>query len=371
MIVMLFTVSSTLKALRKSWKMNLLIVLTLFTAYLFFFLVCCYIEDGLRGLSSFQLRNMEHSLLYRGQVSHSMDKPSVSRDDILALLGNAGVQSFTVVEYDTYDDPVTGQGYSLYLVDENFAQHVKAPIVAGRYFTQRELLEGASVCVTNQQSVVNGGPGPGEIITLGGLKLTVIGVMKYVPNAGVKLVPYRALLDHRSSNFQVQRYHAALQYADAPPSIDWPSLELDGQLLTGREYYESGRRSLFGRSTAILAAGLFILAYALLNLINILINKLDQQQKNLGIRVALGASYQQIFGQFFLECLALVLAAVTLVFASEAVVGPVAGRYFNHYFGSGSVLSMLTVSVVSAGLISWRLFRRFRKMGIAEIIKKL
>ncbi len=368
---MLFTISSTLKSLRKSWKMNLLIILTLFAAYLFFFLICCYIEDGLLGLSSFQLHNMENSLFYRGQAPFSIDEPSVSRGDIDLLLKDDAVKSATVIEYDTYDDPVSGQGYSLYLIDENFGAHFRAPIVAGRYFTQQELLEGAPVCVTNQQSYINGGPGPGETITLGGRKLTVVGVMKYVPNASVKLVPYRAFSEYSSPNLQVQRYQVALQYTDVPPSIDWSTLELDGELLTGREYYESGRRSLLSRSAVILIAGLFILAYALLNLINILLNKLDQQQKSLGIRVALGASYRQIFGQFFLECLTLVLAAVALVFASEVVVGPVAIRYVNHYFGPGSFGAMMLISVVSAGFISWRLFGRFRRMGIAEIIKKL
>lgn len=368
---MLFSISSALKSLRRSWKINLLIIMTLYLAFLFFFLVCCYIEDGLLGLSSFRLKGMEQSVIYHGQVPFSLDgRADVSRDDIESLLDRTSVESAAVIEAATYHNPASGQDHFFYLVDENFPGHYHVPIVAGRDFTREELLEGAPVCLINQQAYTNGGAGPGDTIRLGGLELTVVGVAKYVPNIGAQFVPYRAFSSYAGIPLQTQYYQVAARGGELS-SIDWASLGLTGQPMTGRKYYEDGQRRLLGRSGMSLAAGLFILAYALLNLINIMVNKLDQQQKSLGIRVALGASGRQIYLQFFLECLALVLGAVALVFASDGVVGPVAARYFNHYFGPVSFCAMLAVSLVSALLISRRLFGRFRGMGVAEIIKKL
>ena len=52
----MFLLMQTFKTIRKHLGINLVILLTLFVAYLFFFMVCCYVEDGLLGLSRTSLR---------------------------------------------------------------------------------------------------------------------------------------------------------------------------------------------------------------------------------------------------------------------------------------------------------------------------
>lgn len=153
--------------------------------------------------------------------------------------------------------------------------------------------------------------------------------------------------------------------------IDWGSLGFSGAPVTGNEYYANGSGFLIQRSTTITIIGLLILVYALVNLINIQINKLDQQKKGLGIRIALGATYRQIFLQFYFECLILVLAAVALVFCCEPIIEPFVRSMFNHHFGPITFVAMLCVSVISSFFISLTLFRRFRRMEIVEIVKGL
>lgn len=45
-------------------------------------------------------------------------------------------------------------------------------------------------------------------IHLGGVEVEIIGVMKYVPNIGVKLLPYRLFDSVPQLNFQTQHWYA-------------------------------------------------------------------------------------------------------------------------------------------------------------------
>ena len=127
----------------------------------------------------------------------------------------------------------------------------------------------------------------------------------------------------------------------------------------------------FSRSVMVIAVCLILFTYALLNLFNILYSKMDGERKTFGIRIALGASHRQVFLQFFLECLILVLSSVILIFIMDPLISILIKGVMNHYFGVYTFISMLLVSVVSSYFVSLALMSRFKKMNVVEIMKDL
>ncbi len=63
-----------------------------------------------------------------------------------------------------------------------------------------------------------------------------------------------------------------------------------------------------------------LFAYALINLINVMYGKMDEEQKSLGNTSGAGRHAPADLPQFFLECLTLVLAAVVLIFLMEPLI---------------------------------------------------
>lgn len=178
--------------------MNVIITLTLFVAYLFFFLVCCYIEDGLLGLSSFALKDMDKSVIYEGQTSWSNTpaENKVPRETFEKFFSQYDfIEDVTIVEYDNYFDSVSGRGVTLYLIDENYDSHFNFPIIMGRYFTDEEIESGAKVCVIGEERQLKTGLVPGDTLEIGGTSLEIVGVMKYNANMGANLTPYNAFGD--------------------------------------------------------------------------------------------------------------------------------------------------------------------------------
>lgn len=339
-------------------------------------MVCCYIEDGVTDLHGFQIKNGDQCIVYQSSTdfSKSMTENKISPQAFRSFFGQYDfVREATVAEFDSYQDPIMGESLSCYLIQKNFDSFFQFRMLSGRYFSEKELENGAKVCVLEQVLSDTKGLFVGDTVQVGNTNLKIIGVMKYNAHAGVVLVPDAALANDVICAQSVQGYliSARLSAAKDSARINWKLLGLGGNPMSAREYYENGKRALLTRSTIVFAAGVLILAYALINLINILVNKLEQQKKSLGICVALGASYQQIFLQFFTECLLLILAAVLLIFACEPLVSFAVRGIFNHYFGVYTFAAMICVSVVSALLISLVLFQRFKRMEIVNLVKAL
>lgn len=373
---MIFVILNTLKSMRKNIKLNIIISLSLFFAYLFFFMVCCYIEDGVTDLHSFQIKNSDQCIYYESgtDFSKSITENRISPKAFRSFFSQYDfIREATVAEDDYYQDPILGGSLSYLLIQKNFDSFFQFRMLSGRYFNEQEIENGADVCVIEQVLHDTQGLSVGDTVQVGNTELKIIGVMKYNAHAGVVLVPDTALANDPVSAQNIQGYIISARLSDRKDfdRIDWKLLGLHGNQMSAQSYYENGKRTLLTKSTTIFAVGVLILAYALINLINILINKLEQQKKNLGICIALGASYRQIFLQFFTECLLLILAAVFLIFACEPLVSFAVRGIFNHYFGVYTFAAMMFVSVVSALLISLVLFRKFKRMKIVNIVKAL
>lgn len=367
---MLFLLEQTLKTIKKHIGINLVITLTLFVAYLFFFIICCYIEDGMLGMTSFLLKDKERSVHYYGSVlgnSSSLDLQEIENFSNQYPF----IEDITAIEYNYYSDPLTNQGGVFYRVDEHFFSHFTVPILRGRTFTPQEFQSGAPVCVIGEGFWLRSGMDIGDHFTVGGCELEIIGVMKYNANMSANLVPYKTFDLHNIPNLSIQGYEIVATLTDLSfaSQINWSELGLLGEPVSGTDYFNNGLSLLFQRSSMFFFVGILVLVYALMNLLNIMINKMDQQQKSLGIRIALGAPYRKVFLQFFLESLILVMTAVLLIFCCDPLIEILMRGFLNHYFGPFTLLMMLIMSIVTSFCLSLVLFRKFKQVRITKIVK--
>ena len=370
---MKFILSNAFKAISKEKKINAVIVFTLFVAYLFFFLGCCYVEDGIRDMDSFKLKQMENSIYYDSST-FSGTKQKVTEEEFDTFWGQYDfVEQTTVIEKNHSDDQISGQTQHFYLIPPNYNDFFLFDVSDGRYFTKEEMENGARVCVIEKAYQDTNAVNVGDFININNTELEVIGVIKRNANGGVIFVPNNTIKSGTLQKRDFQGYIIAAQLTNEMRRFDiqWDQLGLSGELYTAQEYYDNGVRFFLVRSTTVFVICAVLLFYALLNLINIMVGKLESQKKSLGIRLALGASYRQIFLQFFFECLVLVLIAVCAVFLSEPAISQIVKPYVNHSFGLYSVAAMLIMSAASSFFISKALLKKLKKMDVIKIIKNL
>lgn len=373
---MKFILSNVVKTMSKNIKINAIIVLTLFVAYLFFFLGCCYIEDGLRDMESFQQKRMENAIYYEStaDILETKSTQKISDKEINELLAKYDfVEDVTAIEKNYIDSPLTGESFSYHLIAPNYADFFFVNILDGRFFTSDEMNDGAKVCVVEKAFRDSKKIDIGDFITIDGTELQIIGVMKRNADSGKVFIPGSTMKNVITRDQHFQGYEIAATLTDEARRFDinWNQLGLAGECYTAREYYNNGLQFFLGRSIPIFIICAVLLCYALLNLINIMTGKLEFQKRNLGIRLAIGASYKQIFLQFFFECLISILISVIAIFALEPVINNLVNTHFNHYFGVLSAALMLCASIVSALFISKILIRKLKKMDVINIIKNL
>lgn len=373
---MWFTFKSTLKVMGRNKQTNLIVVFTLFVAYLFFFIACSYVESGFSDLTSFRLKDEDTSLYYRGAVDFMTQEENkrISEEKFRDFFGQYDfIANTTVQEFGSYKNEITQSGITYYLIAENYTDFFQVNLVEGRYFTQEEMRIGKRVCIITEGLQEQAGLSVGDYQSINGIHLEIIGVRRDTANNGIVFIPSQTLGTVEDTGQYVQGYQVQIRLSDMSRSdeIGWQELGLKGEATSAKAYHHQVLQSFFQRGGAVFAISFFILAYALVNLMNILINKLDQQKKGFGIQVALGVSYQKIFMQFLFECLLLVLAAIAIVFLCEPLVKAFAYGIFNHYFGIFTLLTTIMVSLLSAFCISLLLFRGFRRMDIVKIVKEL
>lgn len=373
---MKFIVTSTLKTMTRNMRVNVVVVVTLLVAYLAFFLGCCYIEDGARDFDAFKVKDMGSSVYYNGRPSYldSKVEHKLSETALADFFGQyTFVESYTVGEFNRYQNQVTNDSLTYYAIQESFSNFYYIDVLEGRFFTETEFENGSAVCVVEKTYQDIHSVAVGNTIDIDGTTFEIIGVIKRNADAGSVFLPYKSLQDDISKAQYLQWYTVTAKLTDVTllPQINWSQLGLEGEARTARTYYQENVSFLLSQSVLVLAGCAVLFAYALINLINVMYGKMDEEQKSLGIRSALGATHRQIFLQFFLECLTLVLAAVVLIFLMEPLIYKLTKGVFNHYFGAYTFFVMLLVSVVSSYFISLVLMRRFRKMNIVETIKNL
>lgn len=118
---------------------------------------------------------MDRSIYFYGQARHSQRQASIPQKEFEDLAAQYEfIQSMAVVEYGYYFDSLTGEGLTIYRVDEGFQSHFTFPIIRGRYFSEDEIQEGASVCVIGEGLWLQSNLDVGDTLKVGKHNLTII-----------------------------------------------------------------------------------------------------------------------------------------------------------------------------------------------------
>ena len=117
---------------------NVVIVATLFFAYLFLFIGLCYINDAIDDIDAFRLKQID-SVLFEGAINYSEDKvdAKISPSEFRHFTNsNAEILCATIIEKNHYNNPLDGQSFTFLLIDSMFDSFINFDLIEGRFFSQ-------------------------------------------------------------------------------------------------------------------------------------------------------------------------------------------------------------------------------------------
>ncbi|AUS97516.1 hypothetical protein CDQ84_18960 [Clostridium thermosuccinogenes] len=124
-------------------------------------------------------------------------------------------------------------------------------------------------------------------------------------------------------------------------------------------------------TTVLFAITGVVLLYALLNIINIIFNKVNEDRKSYGIKLALGASQKDIFMQNFFELIILSLLSSIIVTLATLIVIYIINNYIFSFFSISINIYIICVfiCIIFSLLISFLMLRKITKLSIMEIYR--
>ena len=121
-----------------------------------------------------------------------------------------------------------------------------------------------------------------------------------------------------------------------------------------------------------MAIVIIVLFYSLLNTVNIVLNKVNDNRRCYGIRIALGATRKDIYIQNFFELLILLTISSLMVFGSLHIISLFVNKLvgFNiitlNFF---IVLLSSIMCVIIAFIMSYVILKKAMKLNIIEILR--
>ncbi|OAE99034.1 multidrug ABC transporter substrate-binding protein [Bradyrhizobium centrolobii] len=209
-------------------------------------------------------------------------------------------------------------------------------VASGRSFTSDEIVSGAKVAIVGSvivEELFNGHAGPGETLRIGNVPFTVIGVLgkKGVGAAGrsqddVVFIPLSAAKSRVLGAVRGTTREAldfiSIKVSDATAM---PEIERQIETLLRQRHriradapsdfkIENPAEILFARGAAVRLLGSLLIAVAAVSLVvggisimNIMLVSVTERTREIGLRMAVGASRRDIRWQFLIEALILAL----------------------------------------------------------------
>ena len=232
------------------------------------------------------------------------------------------------------------------MVDDAFFRTTGLPIVRGRGLVAADVTGPPQALVVNETMARRfwpGGDALGQSVGFGGTLLTVVGIARDAryETLGEEPMPY-AYLPLESANPRYHDYMAVLVRTSGDPEALVPLLRasiraLDGAVpVLGADTYERGLgQQLVMQRVAATVLGLFgalTLVLASVGIYGVMAYLVAQRTREIGIRVALGASRRRVLGLVLGRSVVLVAAGLAL---GAALALLAAGAVTDFLFGIG------------------------------------
>jgi len=281
-------------------------------------------------------------------------------DRAIAVAGVVKNHDRVVLEGREHEIAVIGSSVE-YRIVRNFT------LVAGRFFDQQELLSRQKVCLLTHDLALrlfgSTSNSLGGLINLHGLRFTVIGAFREgVPTfgqseiSGETVVIPISVMKYFNPVLRVDPLYVTIRAAgDVEPATRMVRQILESRHRPGAPYSVNNLASLLGAarqiSVALTIVLLLVSAIALtisgIFIMNIMLVTVTERTREIGIRMALGATRRQVLVQFLMEAAAIsFLGGVVGIAAGLAA--PLAARRFL----AGVEIPISGLSIVAALFVS-------------------
>ncbi len=364
----MLSIGQAINHLKTRKTLHGIMIITFLLGYAALYLGLSYGEGMLAQVQTMQLKKSG----YYAQLSLTEEQRqsgvfAPTRGTIDAFLqSRPGVQGYTCVTHVSTGSALGGDsGRYFHMIDPEFPAFYNYSIVGGRFFIPEEFAAAdARVCLAETGV---GGVRVGDSIAIGDAEYTVVGLIASALFRSSVLIPQTGRYNGDITGFDVvMRADTAL-----PPPINWDELPFFQPVTQTTDAYSRGLLRYAGTNFgAVLAVCLVLFAYMMFNTYNILKNKATEDAAGFGVRMALGARWRDVFYQFFLEVLLLMLAGLALLLALDPLLAPLIRTTFEHRLGTLTVGVLLGSCVLSAYVLAKTVLRKTKKRAIMQVIRE-
>ena len=365
---MRFSLFQSIKSVSRRKSNSILSILCFFFGALLLFIACCYGEAFLAELNRYQIKQGDESIYVEISPQQEETKKLVTSQNVYSFLQSYDfVNEICLTELIIIEN-ISNETVYAYLIDENFTDTFPYTLVSGRMFSPTEYKEAGNVCMIEQDIIDRGDAESEGSIILNGKQYRIIGVISTMDSPKGIFLPISAEagLQDAIGKFTIVARLKDLQYADR---INWPQLTAGYvKAITVQEHYQQAASRLLQLFTIVFLVGVSVYLYSLINIYNIIVARVAEYSRSIGVRMAVGARPRDIFMQLYFEILLMMLAAMLIIFALDPLIDIAVRTTLNHLFGPITLLIMCVNTFVTTFIITMSLFRRIMKHSEADLM---
>lgn len=254
------------------------------------------------------------------------------------------------------------KGVFFAMVDHSFDEYFNVGLLEGSLFTDVDFTDEPNVCVVEG---AERGLHPGDTVQIGGHSFSVIGVISSSLYRSRTLVPQNSWYGEDTIGFDVVMAGDAAQLNQ----IDWSGLDVSlNRNQTTQAYTASVSSYVATLFIQIFVVCFIFFIYMLFNTYNILKNKAVEDARAFGIRMAVGATAKDVFRQFFIEVLIMMLLAVCVIVALDPLVAPLLRMVFEHRMGPITIGTLFASCIIAAYVLARIVLHKIRKLPVVSLI---
>jgi len=374
----IFNFKNAIKFILRKKFFTISIIFSLFLGMLFPILVLCYANSLRDYISSSKLKNADKVIMI--DMVNDGGKISEVEDIILARIKE--IEQTTRYSFSKEYVLATNDKCSLQkiiLVDSYFREFFPVNIVRGRWFSDKDLSEGDPVCIAGDRAIKElfGDKKEDYVINILGNKFEVVGITNMLKYSDSIIVPAAYA---EKVNIKSVFYYLYFRFKDSTKIKDLyeifenvvrNDLKANYKIVPGVNIEKSDIAYIYTIVPIMFLIASIVLLYSILNIMNILIHKVDETKRNIGIMIALGASNKDIYAQSLFEfCTYTIIASSAsclLIFEVSRIIASTSYDLLNlnlTVMGFTVLISLIISVVLSATLV-----RKVMKLNIADIFR--
>ena len=371
----LFNIKTAYGNLKRKKFVSLSIILSLVLGLLFPVLVLAFGSAIIEFLNSSVIKDFDKVILV------TIKNGSLSEADIKKIMiENTGID--TISRYNYFQATIILEGdytrSNVVALDSNYRELSQMALCGGKWL-DTDGLSSDFVCIIGKNFAKKyfAKNSLGNKINILGNEFEIIGVTDNINFLDSIIIPMNCLdklhLKNHDLTYYIKfkdKYELEKQAVLLKDFIsDKFKFTADIKLYKDKHKDDINREHAF--TTVLFAITGVVLLYALLNIINIIFNKVNEDRKSYGIKLALGASQKDIFMQNFFELIILSLLSSIIVTLATLIVIYIINNYIFSFFSISINIYIICVfiCIIFSLLISFLMLRKITKLSIMEIYR--